>query len=106
MEGLEDELDFWNEFFALVEEWQGYGGVLEAHEGETFKQDIMFVEMGHEEAQTMKNFSPRMERAQMESEVQVGMVVSKKIQHEKELMKERKPRCKMNLHGGRVAWFM
>ena len=47
----------------------------------------------------MKFFSPRMEREQIELEVQVGMVVSKKMQHEKALMKERKPRCKMKLHG-------
>ena len=55
-EGLEDEVDLWDEFSAIVEEWQNYGGFLEAHEGAAFKEEILFVEMAHEEAQNMNFF--------------------------------------------------
>ena len=66
LEGLEDEVDLWDEFAAIVEEWQSYGGVLEAYEGAAFKEDIMFAEMGHEEAQNIKKISPSMEMGQVE----------------------------------------
>ena len=106
-EGLEDEVDFSDEFVAIVEEWQSYGGFLEAYEGAAFKEKIMFVEMGHEEAQKMNFFSLRMERVHMESEVQVGMMVSEeKMQHGQAmftLIRDCKPRCKMKIY--KAAWF-
>ena len=78
-EGLEDEVDLWDEFAAIVEEWKSYGGFLEAYEGAAFKEEIMFVEMGHEEAQNMKFFSPNMEMGQDGSEMKIGMMVRKKM---------------------------
>ena len=97
----------WDEFSAIEEEWQSFGGFLEAHEGAAFKEEIMFVEMGHEEAQNMEFFSPRMERVHMESEVRLGMMVSEeKMQHGQAmftLMRDYKPRCKMKIY--RAIWF-
>ena len=55
----------------------------------------------------MKFFSPIMEIRQDESEILIDMMVRKKMQHRQvifTLIKERKPRCKMKIHG-RVAWF-
>ena len=80
---------------------------MEAYEGASFKEEIMLVEMGHEEAQNMNFFSPKMERVHMESEVQVGMMVSEEKMQQGQvmftLMRDYKPRCKMKLY--RAAWF-
>ena len=73
---------------------------MEAHEGAAFNEDNIFAEMGYEEAQKLKFFSPSIE-------ILIIMMVSERMKHGHSMFtlvrRGGKPKCKMKLHG--AVWF-